>query len=361
MTNPENLPIKVANRDVVVPLQQSGSLVARGLAAIQNSKGLAPSRNNDELYRQARTIFDQAEVGTDDGEISDWSEKNNPALFSAFKILQRLASNNYGKAYYPLSVLCGAKDNIIFLEQDEEATLKRIPIGKQYMSQQIRLHRRNKPQFQCLSKLAFEWCFANQNNVDVELWCDLGYLYLNGYGVARDEVQAETWFRKASEQGHVRAQYMMGCVAEGDAKRAQWYLMAADHGDADAQSMMGLLCNCGIAEVSLGVTKDEAKAAQYYLKAAEQGHPSALREIAKMYSEGCGVEKNDQQALYWFRKGAEQGDFLGQWHLGSMYSEGRGVERDEEKAVYWFRKAAEQEYRDAQIALEKLGIDWKRK
>jgi len=43
-----------------------------------------------------------------------------------------------------------------------------------------------------------------------------------------------------------------------------------------------------------------------------------------------------------------------------MYIEGRGVDRDEEKAVYWFRKAAEKDFRDAQIALKKLGFDWEK-
>jgi len=296
MSNPENLPIKVVNLDAVVQLPQSASLVGRGLVAIQNSKDLVSPKNCDEQYLKARKIFDQAEVGKDNGDIFDWNEKDNPDLLSAFRIFLQLASINYGKSYYPLSVLCGAKDNIAFLEKDETATLKRIPIGKQYMYEQIRIYRRGKPQFQYFSKLAFEWCFANKTNLDVELWCDLGYLYLNGCGVERDEIQAETWFRKAAEHGHVRAQYMMGSVIEQDAKAAQWYLMAADHGDADAQAMMGLLYSVG--DGVLAVKKDNVKAAQYYLKSAEQGHLDGLREIASMYREGRGVEKNDQLALY---------------------------------------------------------------
>ena len=37
-----------------------------------------------------------------------------------------------------------------------------------------------------------------------------GYLYENGYGVAKDAKKAFYWYEKAAEQGHVGAMYNLG-------------------------------------------------------------------------------------------------------------------------------------------------------
>lgn len=38
----------------------------------------------------------------------------------------------------------------------------------------------------------------------------LGMAYQSGIGVEKDEKEAVNWYRKAAEQGNVRAQFMLG-------------------------------------------------------------------------------------------------------------------------------------------------------
>ena len=46
--------------------------------------------------------------------------------------------------------------------------------------------------------------------------CNLGVCYANGTGVAKDEAEAVTWFRRAAGQGHAKGQSSLGlCYANG--------------------------------------------------------------------------------------------------------------------------------------------------
>lgn len=314
MTDRENLPTKAATRDVVVPTEQRGSLVARGLVALR--------KDNDALYRQARVVFDRG-----DG-IRDWNAVDNPAISSAFNIFRQLADQKYGKAYYPLSILYGGCQNI-------EAGQTR---AKHF------------------TQMAIEWCLANQANEDVELWCDLGDMYRvsgrDGYGVEQDDVKAEIWFRKAAEHGDRRGQSELGMLLVRDGgpqenvEAYSWIKKAAERGHVWMQVYLGDMYD-------LGGPFEEA--VYWFRKAAEQGNAGAQVSLGEMYKEGRGVERDDEQAVYWFRMAAEQGDERGQWKLGCMYSEMykevRGVSKDDKQAVYWFSKAAEQGYERGQWEL----------
>ncbi len=150
----------------------------------------------------------------------------------------------------------------------------------------------------------------------------LGIFYQDGRGVAKDEVEAANWYRKA-----------------------------ADQGDAAAQSLLGVMYADG-----LGVVKDEAEAAAWYRKAADQGKASAQLYLGVMYANGQGVAKDDTEAVTWYRKAAEQGYTLAQHSLGNMYHNGQGVVKDEAEAVKWWRKAADQGDAGAQL---NLGVSYR--
>ncbi|MFQ2690164.1 tetratricopeptide repeat protein, partial [Aeromonas caviae] len=69
-----------------------------------------------------------------------------------------------------------------------------------------------------------------------------------GKGVAQDDKQAVTWFRKAAEQGDAKAQGLLGImyvqgkgVAQDDKQAVTWFRKAAEQGDATAQYLMGVL------------------------------------------------------------------------------------------------------------------------
>jgi len=99
--------------------------------------------------------------------------------------------------------------------------------------------------------------------------CNLGICYLNNRSVNKNYGKAIKWFRKAADQKHAGAMYILGCI---------------------------------YSEGKYGIKKDPVQAVEWFFKAAEQGHAAAHVELGCMYSEGKGVEKNDEKAVEWFRK-----------------------------------------------------------
>ncbi|MFN5057945.1 MAG: sel1 repeat family protein [Verrucomicrobiota bacterium] len=131
---------------------------------------------------------------------------------------------------------------------------------------------------------------------------NMGINYANGLGVAKDQVQAVSWWRKAAEQG-----------------------------DADAQFGLGNRYYDG-----KGVAKDFVQAVSWWRKAAEQGHADAQFNLGNSYRTGEGVAKDFLQAVSWYRKAAERGLAGAQYNLGYCYSKGEGVAKDEIEAyAYW--------------------------
>ena len=75
------------------------------------------------------------------------------------------------------------------------------------------------------------------NNGNTVAQSNLGAMYQNGLGVAKNAKEAVKWYRKAAEQGDVLAQsnlafmYANGHgVAENDAVAVNWYRKAAEQG-----------------------------------------------------------------------------------------------------------------------------------
>ncbi len=358
MTDPKNLP-GVINQQVAVHAEQRGSLVMRGLVAVQEGIEPALSINSDVLYREARTIFDKWWA-----ENRGWplrGEIDDPDLFAAFKTFQQLADNNYWKSYYPLSVLLDSKED-----------------------------KYNQNHAQYFANLAIECCLANQTQQDVELWCDLGNMLSSERWAMQDDEQAVEWYRKAAEQGSARAECRLGYmyrlgqgVPQNEAQAVQWYRKAAEHDFALAQLALGVMYFKGESGVPLdcmmaamwftkgaeqghvhlqnmlgqmysdgqGVPQDYVQAVEWYRKAAEQGLASAQKSLGDMYKNGKGVPQDDVQAVEWYRKAAEQGSGAAQVFLGDMYKNGKGVSRDDVQAVEWYRKAAEQGLASAQESL----------
>ena len=182
---------------------------------------------------------------------------------------------------------------------------------------------------------------------------NLGEMYWDGRGVAKDEVEAEKWYRKAAEQGYARAQNNLGRmyadgrgVVRDDVEAVKWFRKAADQGHAAAQFNLGTMYENG-----RGVAKDGVEAVKWIRKAAEQGHAEAQFMLAMTYENGEGVVKDEVEAAKWYRKAADQGHAAAQYNLGRMYAEGRGVAQVEAEAVKWIRKAADQDHAAAQYNL----------
>jgi uncharacterized protein len=120
---------------------------------------------------------------------------------------------------------------------------------------------------------------------------NLGSIYANGEGVARDDEAARKWYRLAAEQGDAIAQYNLGFiyrsgrnVPQDDGEAAKWYRLAAKQGHAVAQASLGTMYYRG-----QGVAKDNILAHLWLNLAALQNEPmtAELRDLitTKMTSE----------------------------------------------------------------------------
>ena len=185
---------------------------------------------------------------------------------------------------------------------------------------------------------------------------NLGVMYVNGQGVLKDEAEAVRWFRRAVEQGDAMSQHNLGWmydnglgVAKDHAQAVRWYRKAAEQGYATSQYNLGVMYATG-----QGVAKDEAEAVRWFRKAAEQGDAKSQYNLGVIYAIAQGAAKDEAQAAIWYRKAAEQGLAIAQTNLGIMYGLGQGVGKDKAEAVRWFRKAAEQGEQNAKNALEML-------
>ncbi len=104
---------------------------------------------------------------------------------------------------------------------------------------------------------------ADAGNPDAQF--DLGYAYLFGEGVGRDDTEAVYWFFLSAEQDHMYAQYFLGALLEE----------------------------------GRGISQNSRRAAQYFNAAAEQGHAYAQYELGYSYLYGRGVAKDLVLAYAW--------------------------------------------------------------
>ncbi len=159
---------------------------------------------------------------------------------------------------------------------------------------------------------------AERGNTDAMV--DIGYMYSNGLGVAKDAAEAVKWYRKAAEQRNSLAQHNLGYKYR--------------YGE--------------------GVSQDYVEAVKWYRKAAEQGLASGQCNLGYMYYMGYGVEKDQVEANKWYRKAAEQGHRSAQYTLGLHHQYGEGVTKDLTQAKYWYEKTAALGDEEAKKKLEEL-------
>ena len=114
----------------------------------------------------------------------------------------------------------------------------------------------------------------------------VGILYSKGFGVAKDEVEAVKWFKKAAEQGLLDAQFDMGQayfmgkgVPRNHMKALHWYCLAAEQGDSEAMFKLGILFLKGNDSVPL----DFSTAVKFLKMAKAKGDPDAIKSLDLIY------------------------------------------------------------------------------
>ena len=139
----------------------------------------------------------------------------------------------------------------------------------------------------------------------------LGRAYLSGWGVAKNMDKAMETFKKASHDES--CQYVIGAIYYDknlyvDAKK--WFLAFLEtvHRKKNVHDRKDMYKS---ANFSLGYIYDGehqySTALSYYKVAAEYGSAVAMHNIGVFYERGFGVEKNQETANYWYDKARANG------------------------------------------------------
>lgn len=309
MDERENLPTKLAEQALAATTGKRGSLVARGMAAVLSNEKHALMKTCDELYRQARGLYNQISTQGIQGVLCFGITESQ--MMGAF---HQLATESYGKAYFPLGTLYRGMQSI----------------------------KADPAQAEHYSKLAHIWLHANQHLNDPEIWHDLGAIY-EGENVEL----AIYWFQKSADAGN--ASSMWGLVGayefnEDWENALHWQIKAAKAGHKEAQHGLEQQHEHGDLETKI----DDEQVFDWYVWSAEQGHLWAQLFLAYAFRCSDLIEQDDEQAAHWYLQAATQGEPHAQLQLGKMYWEGRGVEKDDEQAKHWLEQSADQGESEAQ-------------
>jgi len=120
---------------------------------------------------------------------------------------------------------------------------------------------------------------------------------------------------KAAQRRRLRAkkQLFLGTQyrnSGNDREAVKWYRKAAQQGSVRAQNNLGWMYQNG-----KGVPQDDVEAVRWYQKAAQQGNAKAQTSLGWMYQNGRGLPQNDLEAIKWYSQAAKQGDILAQHRL----------------------------------------------
>ncbi len=172
---------------------------------------------------------------------------------------------------------------------------------------------------------------------------NLGLMYGNGKGVAKDEAKAASLYQKACDGGSPDGCYRLAAVfdygwgvAVDDAKAAQLYQRACTAGSAVGCNDLGAMY-----AAAEGVAEDPARAAQLYRTACEGRNALACKNLAQAYDNGKGVLKDEALAADWYAKGCAGRNAFACASLGYSYEQGSGAPKDETRASQLYAQACE--------------------
>ena len=137
---------------------------------------------------------------------------------------------------------------------------------------------------------------------------ELGVMFANGTGVARDDAQARKLLERAAEAGNPRAVANLAALTsnagtQGDPVRARALLAKAADTNAEAQYQLGLMLADGA-----GGPQDDVSARTLFEKAAAQGHAGALERMGAFAQAGRGGPKDSDAAKAYYEKAAALGN-----------------------------------------------------
>ena len=121
----------------------------------------------------------------------------------------------------------------------------------------------------------------------------------NHFGGLSTPFRMQLVYRKAADQGYAGAQFNLGFmyangrgVAKDEVEAVKWLRKAADQGNANAQSNLG-----NMYWVGNGVVKDELEAYKWFLLSGAQGNEGAKKEIPIVEKDLTATQRLEGQRL----------------------------------------------------------------
>jgi TPR repeat protein len=186
----------------------------------------------------------------------------------------------------------------------------------------------------------------------------VGDLYARGAPLPPNNVEAITWFRRAAEAGHAGAARALGHLYMGvrgvlpdPEEAANWLRYAIDHGDVEARADLARL-----ALMRQVPDSDQRRTFTWFRDRATGGDPAAAFNLGICLAEGIGTPRDEVSALELLRHAAER-LVVAQYWYGRLLAEGRGCLPDAVAAREYFLKAAEQHNADAEVAAGEMLIN----
>lgn len=150
---------------------------------------------------------------------------------------------------------------------------------------------------------------------------DLGLIYLQGLGFAKDEGRARLWFQKSVDLGNTRAMTALGLLYSAssesfpadEAQALRLFEQAAADEDPIAMNSLGVFYETG-----RHVPQDYDAARTWYERAAALGNEVAMRNLGSLYERGVGVRKDIDIAKHWYEQAAAAGDLLSKNRLQAL-------------------------------------------
>ena len=144
----------------------------------------------------------------------------------------------------------------------------------------------------------------------------LGYRYLTGKGIKKDELKALNLLHEAAEKGDLSACFPLGVILE-------------KNGDAEGAS-------------------------DYYARAATEGDVRAFYRLGLAYENGNGVEKDMETAFYCYSEAKKLGNYEAMFRYGLFWFEGKGALADKNIGRENIQKAAKAGVTEAKEYLKAL-------
>jgi uncharacterized protein len=148
---------------------------------------------------------------------------------------------------------------------------------------------------------------ANQN--DAKACYNLGLMYQDGDGVAKNLDEAAKWYTKSADLGYKEAQYTLGA----------------------------LVFQRQIQSISY------RQAVTYYEQAAKQGHVKSQLNLGMLYFRGDVIAQDLPAAVQWLSLAASNNSSEAQGYLAQLHQQGAGVDQNTVKAAMWLMLATQNE------------------